>query len=42
MFKKSMSALSIFALVLFMASCGDDNPVDPDLHDEHEEHDDEG
>jgi len=36
-----MSALSIFALALFMASCGDDdNPVDPDL--QHEEHDDEG
>ena len=38
MFKRSMSALSIFALALFMASCGDDdNPVDPDHHDEHAE-----
>ena len=38
MFKRSMSALSIFALALFVASCGDDdNPVDPDLHDEHAE-----
>ncbi len=35
MFKRSMSALSIFALSLFIASCGDDdNPVDPQLHDE--------
>ena len=35
MFKKSISALSIFALALFMASCGDDdNPVDS----EQEEH----
>jgi len=35
MFKKSMSALSVFALALFIASCGDDdNPVDS----EHEEH----
>ena len=32
---KSISALSIFALILFVASCGDDdNPVDS----EHEEH----
>ena len=38
MLKRSMSALSIFALALFMASCGDDdNPVDPDHHDEHAE-----
>ena len=35
MLKKSMSALSIFALALFVASCGDDdNPVDS----EQEEH----
>ncbi len=35
MFKKSMSALSIFALALFIASCGDDdNPVQSDPHDE--------
>ncbi|MDE2706408.1 MAG: hypothetical protein OXI35_15160 [Gemmatimonadota bacterium] len=33
-----MSALSIFALALFIASCGDDdNPVDPDHHDDHAE-----
>ena len=38
MFKRSMSALSIFALALFVASCGDDdNPVDPDDHDDHAE-----
>ncbi|MXW80025.1 MAG: hypothetical protein F4Z57_13775 [Gemmatimonadetes bacterium] len=38
MFKRNMSALSIFALALFMASCGDDdNPVDPDHHDDHAE-----
>ena len=38
MFKRSMSALSIFALALFMASCGDDdNPVEPDYHDDHAE-----
>ena len=36
MLKRSMSALSIFALALFVASCGDDdNPVDPDDHDDH-------
>ena len=38
MFQRNMSALSIFALALFIASCGDDdNPVDPDHHDEHAE-----
>ena len=36
MLKRSMSALSIFALAVFVASCGDDdNPVDPDDHDDH-------
>ena len=38
MLKRSMSALSIFALALFVASCGDDdNPVEPDYHDDHAE-----
>ena len=38
MFQRNMSALSIFALALFIASCGDDdNPVDPDHHDDHAE-----
>ena len=38
MLKRRMSALSIFALALFMASCGDeDNPVEPDSHDDHAE-----
>ena len=36
MLKRNMSVLSIFALALFVASCGDDdNPVDPDDHDDH-------
>ena len=35
---KRISALSIFALALFIAGCGDDdNPVDPDHHDDHAE-----
>ena len=35
---KSISALSIFALALFMAGCGDDdNPVDTDNLEEHAE-----
>ncbi|MYC71213.1 MAG: hypothetical protein F4X17_10950 [Gemmatimonadetes bacterium] len=38
MLKRNVSALSIFALALFIASCGDDdNPVDPDHHDDHAE-----
>lgn len=31
---KSISTLSVFALALFIAGCGDDNPVDPDHEDE--------
>lgn len=35
---RSISALSIFALALFIASCGDDNnPVDTDHEEEHAE-----
>ena len=38
MLKRSISALSIFTLALFIASCGDDdNPVDHDDHDDHAE-----